>query len=310
LKYLYESYGKGGIYAKLVAASVPSRGDIPIYTIETKAPKFIDGQCEKHRMESKNSSSSRAIKTRNLIDQVLTDPFVPWDWRKNQKGMQGYEQVDDPEWCKEKWLFAKDEVCYRAEQLANLVEGKSYSGGEVHKQTVNRLLEPWAWQHKVWTATEWDNFFDLRLADDAQPEIQELARCMKECIDNADPVKLQPGEWHLPYALPDLSLEKALRSSVAGCARVSYGRAGGKEERTYKDDEELYDRLLKSRHLTPFEHQATPMNSFIDQCKNTASPPTWETGISHMDKLYRLWSGNFRYWIQYRKVLKESIYEN
>ena len=83
MKYLSEVYGKGGIYAKVVAASIAN--DIPIYTLETKAPKFIDAEFEKHRMLSSNSSSSRAIPFKNL-DEV----YFPFDVRENQKGMQGY----------------------------------------------------------------------------------------------------------------------------------------------------------------------------------------------------------------------------
>ena len=48
----------------------------------------------------------------------------------------------------------------------------------VHKQIVNRLLEPFTYIDVVVTATDYANWFVLRNHPDAQPEIQELARLM------------------------------------------------------------------------------------------------------------------------------------
>ena len=45
----------------------------------------------------------------------------------------------------------------------------------IHKQHVNRLLEPFAWVEEVVTATEWQNFFSLRTDGNADPAIQAIA---------------------------------------------------------------------------------------------------------------------------------------
>lgn len=293
MKYLSEVHGEGGIYAKCVKASITD--GIPLYTLETKAPKFIDAEFEKHRMLSSNSSSSRAIPFKQL-----DDIYVPFDVRANERGMQGYEKIS--EGLRGAFLWdLKDIYNFSYSLLSDHKE-------RIHKQHLNRYLEAFTYQKKVVTATEWDNFFNLRLAKDAQPEIQELARCMKQAIKEAEVTELKPGEWHLPYTLPDLTLSEALRSSVAGCARVSYGRVGGNDKRTLESDIALYDFLEESKHLTPFEHQATPIEyNNIDQCYNVADGLWWEweesVGVTHQDRAGDLWSANFRGWTQYRQTL-------
>lgn len=299
MKYLSCVEGKGGIYAKCVAASIAN--DIPIYTLETRSSKFIDAEFCKHRMLSSNSSSSRAIPTKRILDMVKNDPYIPFSWRKNERGMQGYEEFSDDDifLLNDNWLDAKYEAILYAEILAE--KG-------VHKQTVNRLLEPFLFQNKVVTGTEWDNFFRLRLASDAQPEIYELATCMKLAIDQATPTELEPGEWHLPYWNGEYELENTqenieinpkipIKCSAARCARTSY-MTHDKKDPSKEKDVDLYDFLLKSIHLTPFEHQATPM-------KRTRFNSEWENGVTHVSKDKRFWSGNFHEWIQYRQLINE-----
>jgi hypothetical protein len=63
-----------------------------------------------------------------------------------------------------------------------------------------------------------------------------------------------------------------------------------------KKDIKLADDLLAAGHMSPFEHQATPMR--MDSFNVHA-----EDGITHIDKYDNLWSGNFRGWIQYRHLL-------
>ena len=138
----------------------------------------------------------------------------------------------------------------------------------LHKQIANRLLEPWVWHTAIVTATEWENFFKLRLHPDAQPEFQELARQMSVAIDASTPQSLAWGEWHLPYTNGhDLDLRwpcdefdrKAgipgrAHQSVARCARVSYVRQDA--WKSLYDDHELSKRLSSSGHWSPFEHIA------------------------------------------------------
>jgi thymidylate synthase ThyX len=294
--YLSEVYGQGGIYAKVVAASIAN--GTPIYTLETKAPKFIDAEFEKHRMLSSNSSSSRAIPFKELGEQ-----YIPFDIRSEQKGMQGYDTSIYVE------NFA-DDVGYLYMSTFGRV---SSWAGKIHKQHLNRYLEPWMFQKKVVTATEWDNFFNLRLAPDAQPEIQELARCIKQAMEQVKPKELSYTGWHLPYVLntdtyPNkkgiealLTQEDAIKCSVARCARVSYMNHDNTDPDIEKDLA-LYDMLLESKHLTPFEHVVSPME--ITKITDFNDLKTLNKGISHVDREGSLWSGNLKGWYQYRKIIE------
>lgn len=306
MKYLSEVYGRGGIYAKCVAASIAN--GIPIYTLETKAPKFIDAEFEKHRMLSSNSSSSRAIPF-GKSDMS----YVPFDVRYQEKGMQGFTNLNYEDYMD----FTTDVQKWR-DIFLSLV---SYYHNEikVHKQHLNRYLEPWMFQKKVVTATEWDNFFRLRLAPDAQPEMQELAKCMKSAIDQVEPTVITGGlqgiKWHLPYINRAefevnnfgevFNLDTAIKCSAARCARVSYNNHDNSSPSVEKDLA-LAELLLSSGHLTPFEHQATPMvyeanyNLYHGETEDVTE---WEEGLTHMDRDGNYWSGNFRGFLQYRQMI-------
>lgn len=279
-------HGFNGIYAKVVKDSISKEG-VRLVTLETRAPKFVDAEFEKHRMLSSNSSSSRAIPTKRVIDESV---YLPFDVRENQSGMVGAEQLNREElgeFYSELWAIR--------ETVTAIMERWS----KVHKQTINRYLEPFMYQHKVVTATEWNNFFDLRLAPNAQPEIRELARCMKDAMDESTPTPLKKGKWHLPYT--DSSDAGDIWISAARCARVSYSKHDG--ARPSRDEDMKLARFLKDhKHMTPFEHQAEPMEA--PEVVGTIGYITHSSGISHIDRLGVPWSGNFRRWTQYRKVLE------
>lgn len=294
--YISEVYGRGGIYAKVVEAS--EANSVKLWTIETRAPKFIDAEFSKHRMLSSNSSSSRAMP---FVDQ---EKYLPFDLRAKQSGMQGYEYVP--------YDIGENFKTLVSDIGTMIFEDLSEYESHIHKQHLNRYLEPWAFQKKVVTGTEWDNFFKLRLAKDAQPEVQELARCIKEAMSKVNYIRhLLPGQWHLPYIqngeifpvekADASSFEAVKKCSVARCARVSFMNHDSTNP-SVKKDLKLFDFLLKSKHLTPFEHQLTPMRGL--DYPDSSDPNKWEPGVSHLDKHYQLWSGNMKGWIQYRKLIE------
>jgi hypothetical protein len=68
--------------------------------------------------------------------------------------------------------------------------------------------------------------------------------------------------------------------------------------------------LLESKHLTPFEHQATPMQyTNTEECYDVAEGLWWEweecPGITHQDRRGNFWSGNFRGFLQYRQLVSD-----
>lgn len=278
------------ITAKIITDSI-SEHDIRITTIELNYPRFIHSEFMTHRMFSRNASSSRAIPIEKMIKQVQENPAMPIHWGKNQPGMQAREELHETAVVKQMWNFAGQDARCWADQLNR--QG-------CHKQIANRLLEPYQYIKVIVTATEWDNFFSLRLHPDAQPEIYELAKAIKILMAQSGPTRLEPGEWHMPYVDPlhfGGGLEKAVKCSVARCARISFLN----HDNTNTDIEKdiiLADKLLEAGHMSPFEHQATPM----DFAKDTYEL-TWERGVTHRDRRDNLWSANFRGWIQYRQLL-------
>lgn len=280
------------ISAKIIAHSIAN--NIPLITAEWCYPRFIHSEVMTHRMFSRNASSSRAIPIEKMIKQVEENPATPIHWGKNQPGMQAREEIEDGStWWKSAALSAVQEARYLMQ--------RGY-----HKQIVNRVLEPFQYIKVIVTATEWDNFFNLRLHPDAQPEIQELARCMWGEISNSVPAALDLGEWHMPYLTSEewygfnigsLTQGDLIKCSVARCARVSYNNHDNSSPNIEKDIA-LADKLLSAGHMSPFEHIATPMEE--DNCIH---PEEWELGVTHMDCNKKLWSGNFRGWIQYRQLL-------
>jgi hypothetical protein len=246
-------------------------------------------------MFSRNASSSRAIPISKMIEQVEDDPAMPIHWGLNKPGMQAGEETADLDAAKESWLHARIMAVEVAAELAD---------NNIHKQVSNRLLEPFQFISVVVTATEWENFFKLRLHPDAQPEIQELARVMKESMSLVEPEVLDSG-WHLPYVdVRDfvkehsggntIDYESAKLCSVARCARVSYLNHDQSDPSIEKDIS-LAKMLLKSGHMSPFEHQATPFPDGYDWLDIR--------GLTHIDRNMDHWSGNFKNWIQLRQTL-------
>lgn len=282
------------ITAKIIADSI-STNDVRITTMELNYPRFIHSEFMTHRMFSRNASSSRAIPVEKMLKQVQETPAMPIHWGKNQPGMQAKEEIEFIQDAEVYWEEACNDTIYWVNHLNRL---------GLHKQVINRLLEPFQYIKVIVTATEWDNFFKLRLHEDAQPEMMVLAEHMQAAMDNSVPAALQHGEWHLPY-IGDLAYgddewypfttEQAIKCSVARCARVSYLNHDNSNPSIEKDID-LYNKLLEAGHMSPFEHQATPMRA--DSFNVHA-----EDGITHEDRYGNLWSGNFRGFLQYRQLL-------
>jgi hypothetical protein len=285
------------ITAKIIADSI-SQQDIRLTTLQLRYPKWIHGEFLTHRTFSRNASSSRAIPVGRLIQDVIDDTAMPVKWFKNRPGMQGTEEVSAEErnaleWD---WKDARD---------AAVRSARCMNERGVHKQHINRVIEPFCHVNVVCTATDFANFFALRDHPDAQPEIHELAVRMKEAMAASEPVRLRPGKWHLPYAdtYTEINalgttqgIERA-KVSVARCARVSYLTHEGKEP-DVAADMRLYEQLVGAvpLHASPAEHQATPDDiiSIKDPAPLRSNSIVWANPHQH---------GNLRGWRQYRKML-------
>lgn len=217
-----------------------------IITWELMYPRYIHSELMTHRQFSRNAASSRATPTKVLVEEVRKHPVFFDEVRLNQKGMTGGELVGDDvlKEFKRQWEDAASTAADYAENWLKM---------GIAKQTVNRILEPFLPIRTIVTATDVDNFFKLRLASDAQPEIQSLAKAMNESREKAG---VSVEEVHIPYAeyFSDKT-EHLVTRAIAACARVSVARNDGKKT-TFEEDLAFTERLLKAGHLTPFEHAA------------------------------------------------------
>lgn len=281
---------------KIIADSCSHEGK-RIITFQLRYPRFIHSEVMTHRVFSRNASSSRAIPVIKLINQVEADPAMPVHWGKNQAGMQAWEEVDDEtkELAREAWLIA----------AKNAVESARFMAVDLnlHKQVVNRILEPFQFIEVVLTATSYDNFFELRHHEDADPTIFALTALMKAEIQKSTPVLLGPNEWHLPY-ITDAERERystdiLLQVSAARCCRVSYLRHDGEAPDVQKDIR-LCEKLVGSEplHASPFEHQATP---------DIRNP--WLVKLFKGEWQNKHLHGNFDGFVQHRKLIELQFKE-
>lgn len=243
-------------YAKTLAISINAYTGQRLITMELNYPRFIHAELMTHRVFSRNASSSRAIPVGKLIDQVENWPVYPIEWGTNKPGMQAGDElsVDVRTLAQNEWGAACNDAIRRARRLKDL---------GVHKQIVNRILEPFAYIRVIVTATEWDNFFSLRISELAQPEIRDLAIKMKEAQDSFTDLRIcSIGDFHAAYVTDEergiYDADICMRLSAARCARVSYLNHDGLEPNTVKDLG-LADDLQRDRHASPFEHQAVPL---------------------------------------------------
>jgi len=347
------------IQAKILADSISERGD-RITTYLLTFPRIILAEFNTHRSFSRNSASSRAIPFKKMVESVEKNPFIPIAWQKDHKGMQGTEYLDNSS-SKQAiltWLSARDLAVEQAMDLNDNIGAT--------KQLCNRLLEPFMWHTVICTATDYQNFFNLRCPEylvswypsdrpealeptqaifksrkdaiartegecdnwkeedwrecnisQAEIHIQALAEAMWDAMNESTPKVLEIGEWHIPFAniishgiledeviFKDPNWKKVwikpnevnpeyeeyvnglnLKIATAKCARVSYTTVGSEYKTEYRADIELYNKLLESGHMSPFEHCAQVM------CET--------------DYYERPWSRNFKGFMQYREIVED-----
>lgn len=248
-------------YAKIILDSITTKGD-RLTTMEVEMHRFVLPEFNTHRMFSRNSASSRAIPISKQIRMVRHDPATPILWGRNQPGMQAGDEIDDPDTAEKIWLKASKSAVKQAEKLERM---------GVHKQVVNRLLEPFMWHKVIVTATSWDGFFEQRCSPLAQPEIRAVADEMKLAMDNSEPQNIYAGEFHLPYLLDEekyLDTRSKIKISIARCARVSYLNHDGAVD--IQKDFDLFEKLATAEppHWSPMEHVATPAGLGLDLSGN------------------------------------------
>lgn len=221
------------IKTEIVGHSLSPQGDELISVLCT-FPRIILAEVNTHRMLSKNTSSSRAIPFKKMVEAVVNDPFIPIAWQKHHSGMQGNDYITrnyDIAMAQTRWLRARDEAINNAQVLNSEVIG-------VTKQLCNRLLEPFMWTTMLITGSResWQNFFNLRCPQykihqgtykskkealkyglsngelknwsdldwlqnnegQAEIHIMDLAEKIYDAMNESTPKQLSPNEWHIP----------------------------------------------------------------------------------------------------------------
>lgn len=291
------------ISAKVVAKSVNDNGTV-ITTFELDYPRYIHAEVMTHRVFSRNAQSSRAVPVKNTL-QINQDFVRPIVYGANMPGMSSRESLEG-------FKLAQVAGIWDAEAKHAFEVSKQLEDLFLHKQWANRITEPYSKIKVVLTTTEKDNFYWLRIDEDAaQPEIVELAQRMKEVDDAFEAVKLEKGMWHLPYVEQwigeiegvkgqlfidgngkPLPKKDAVKISASCCAQVSYRKLDDSLEKALS----IYDKLFSGPkpHLSPTEHQAKVGSKHMDFRTK---------GITHIDRNGTAWSGNLRDYIQYRQLL-------
>jgi len=139
---------------EILADSLSPQGE-RLTTMKVTFPRIMLAEFNTHRMFSRNSASSRAIPFNKMVKMVQENPFIPIAFQRTHKGMQGTEYLTGQKAidAKQYWLSARNEAVESAIVLYN---------NDITKQLCNRLLEPFMWHTVIVTATEWNNFFNLR----------------------------------------------------------------------------------------------------------------------------------------------------
>lgn len=327
MKYLSE-VKKNQTVARVVGYSIAENSGTKLITFEYEAYRGILAELNTHGMLCKNAESSRAVPIKKRIEQIRRNPYVPVYWGSNQPGMVAGDQIDNP--VETIFDFMERDAAWQdtAYQISNIMKGWDDAG--YHKQIVNRIGEAFTTVKGVITATEWDNFWHLRRAPDADPAIKELADCMweakKEVEDKGLVEVLKPGEWHTPYVEHErnsegllfyvhrelnefkyISKEQALKTSAVACGQVSFRKLDTSGETV----ERVWERLMggKAIHASVTQHQGTPMSK-TELASTLDFIDGFEQGVSHIDRDLHYWSGQFKHWIMYRKLIPNEVCNN
>lgn len=238
-----------GVWAQMIEDSIPVGGGPRLSTMVVRIPRIVLAEWNTHRQKSRNSASSRAIPAKTFRERVLANPYTPWRWPVNGKGMSPKAYRDDWPWARFLWLTALF--------FASLLHRAMTRAG-VHKEIVNRLLEPWMFTEVLTTATEWNNFLQQRAHPMAQDGIHAAADCVRDLRAASIPVERR---LHLPYITAEeresgVHWTVLMLASARRCRRVSYMNQGVAVPLLEDAAAGLSGLEETPPHLSPYEHMA------------------------------------------------------
>ena len=234
-------------------------------TIRYEVWRPLHSELLTYRECARNASSSRAVPFRKNLAKVLLNPTIPSQVGKEHPGMLLGKQ-----------LSPGDQACFEQTVQGLIYDTvrhvKALEAFGIHKSILNRYLEPFNIINVLMTgkASHWEHIFEQRCTPVAEPNLRLLCEEIREAYADHKPTE---SVAHLPYIDASETFNGVLamlKVSAARCARLSYTPFGEPIKNT-KKDLELADRLIKSGHLSPCEHQLlsrrveiTPMNYLPD----------------------------------------------
>ena len=172
-----------------------------------------------------------------------------------------------------------------------------------------------------------EDWFDINKSQ-AEIHIQKIAEMMWDAYNESKPKQLGAGEWHIPFGdridliswldivnddghldgdldeQDRLFIIDKLKISTARCARLSYTTLGDNPKIDYEADIKLHDKLLKSKHLSCFEHCARVMSE--EEYESFYKGEGANKEHTRLDK-NKGWCNNYRGFIQYRYLVENEL---
>lgn len=169
----------------------------------------------------------------------------------------------------------------------------------------------------------------------ADIHMMQIAELMWDTYQESVPRKLKDGEWHIPFgdqmdedqlmklmarddqferinterlSPHELELDLRIKIATARCARISYQTFGDNPKIDYEADIKLHDSLAASGHWSPFEHLGRAMTQYeyVRSVNGLLCDDKYEVPVPTEES--EGWSGNFKGFIQYRKMFpRENI---
>lgn len=280
-----------GYSVKVITDTAPDGNpESRLTTLILRFPRAVLAEMNTHRVFSRNSASSRARSIKVTVRDVMENPYIPL-FTKNKRGMSGeYVTAEERDRATKVWLRARDAAVAnhlrlllgdmipwelsddevvadwqtwvdRYQEEVYLTDTPNPDALSIHKQNVNRLLEPYMWHEAVITSSYWDNFLHLRAHEEAQPEIAGPGFLVREALRLSEPVQ---SFKHIPFipaaevaAVGHYDTEKLTElmfQSSFESAQISYGDKSTQRRTTATFQKGLH--LLEAEHMSPFEHPA------------------------------------------------------
>lgn len=259
---IYKTFTDSEVKVSLIAMTRNAYSNKVITTLLCEYPRYIHSEIMTHRQLSRNSGSSRATPFNIYCERIIKDPAFFAELGINRSGMNADSVLN-----KENAEAFKHEYMQLMHHTVDTAMSWS-AKYNLHKQIINRVLEPYVRTSTVITATEWDNFLYTRaIAKGVEPVMHLLANCIKQAVDYANE-NAKDGVAHLPFVTDNefntCSLKDCVKHAVSRSARCTILSNVTKKLSTIEEDEKLYNWLSSAdpMHASPFEHIAFATKSY------------------------------------------------